>query len=147
MRISNDLFIMPPLFIWWKDLPQQYVFLIFLSQVRSSCQNLLLHPLVEGLLNYKWKKYCRYTFYGNFLLFTMFLIMFNIYMLTVPPYYKVDWNKVLENRKFLVLSLIIYFNPYDSKYAWLCLLTYTSKSKFYIDIKCMSKRDISLFTF
>ena len=89
-------------------------------QVRSSCQNLLLHPLVEGLLNYKWKRYCRYTFYGNFVLFTIFLIMFNVYMLTVPPYYKIDWNAVMENRKILDIHscfLCVYAFPF-----YLCVL-------------------------
>lgn len=82
--------------------------IITFQQVRSSCQNLLLHPLVEGLLNYKWKRYCRYTFYGNFVLFTIFLIMFNVYMLTVPPYYKIDWNAVMENRKIYICSWFIF---------------------------------------
>ena len=71
-------------------------------QVNSKCENLLLHPVVTGLLNYKWKRFGRYVYYSNLLLFVAYLVILNVYMLLIPPFYQLDWEKIYNFRKFLV---------------------------------------------
>ncbi|XP_077974410.1 uncharacterized protein LOC120329316 isoform X2 [Styela clava] len=58
--------------------------------VKSKRENLLRHPLVHSLLEYKWKSYGRVVYYINLLLYTLFMAVFNSYMLTVPPPYAIN---------------------------------------------------------
>ena len=71
-------------------------------QVNSKCESLLLHPVVTGLLNYKWKRYGRYVYYSNLLLFVTYLVVLNVYMLLIPPFYQIDWVKMVNFRRYLI---------------------------------------------
>uniref|UniRef100_H2Y8X8 Ion transport domain-containing protein n=1 Tax=Ciona savignyi TaxID=51511 RepID=H2Y8X8_CIOSA len=69
--------------------------------VESKCENLLLHPVVTGLLNYKWRRFGRYVYYGNLLFFVAYLTILNVYMMLNPPFYKLDWIKTVQLRRYI----------------------------------------------
>ena len=54
-------------------------------QKKHGCSTLMKHPLVISLLDYKWKKFGRYIFFGNlfiYLIFLMFLTAFGLVVLS-----------------------------------------------------------------
>ncbi|XP_022241901.1 transient receptor potential cation channel subfamily A member 1 homolog isoform X2 [Limulus polyphemus] len=53
--------------------------------VQSKRQTLLGHPLCTSLVNYKWKRYGRYVYYGDLFIFLIFLTFLTGYVLTTPP--------------------------------------------------------------
>ncbi|KAG1661213.1 Transient receptor potential cation channel subfamily A member 1 [Nymphon striatum] len=58
-----------------------------LIMARVKRQGLLGHPLCTSLLEYKWKLFGRYVFYGNLLIYTAFLILLTGYALyETDPY-------------------------------------------------------------
>nr|XP_018668223.2 transient receptor potential cation channel subfamily A member 1 homolog isoform X2 [Ciona intestinalis] len=69
--------------------------------VESKCESLLLHPVVTGLLNYKWRRFGRYVYYSNLLFFIAYLTILNVYMMLNPPFYNLDWIKIVRLRKYL----------------------------------------------
>ena len=52
-------------------------------KVESQRIDLLKHPLVTSLLNYKWKTYGRYFYFGNLLIYIIFLLFLTAFALTV----------------------------------------------------------------
>ena len=82
----------------------------------SNCHSLTLHPLVTSLYNAKWKRIGFYFYYGNLckyhtmnqtrhctkyytlnsnlvlVLYLIFMLLFNIYCITLPPPYTYDQN-------------------------------------------------------
>ncbi|CAK8698608.1 transient receptor potential cation channel subfamily A member 1-like isoform X2 [Clavelina lepadiformis] len=70
--------------------------------VDSKCEGLLVHPVVTGLLNYKWRRYGRYLYYFNLLLFVTYLVLLNVYMMLLPAFYRIDWVKTTEYRKYFL---------------------------------------------
>jgi len=57
--------------------------------------------VVTGLLNYKWRRFGRYVYYINLTLFVSFLIFLNTYMLLFPAFYQIDWEKLVNLRKYI----------------------------------------------
>lgn len=56
-----------------------------LSLMVDSAQiDLLKHPLVTGLLNYKWQTYGRYVYFGNLCIYLVFLLFLTTFALVVP---------------------------------------------------------------
>ncbi|XP_076357640.1 transient receptor potential cation channel subfamily A member 1 homolog isoform X2 [Tachypleus tridentatus] len=53
--------------------------------VRMKQQTLLGHPLCTSLVNYKWKRYGRYVYYGDLFIYLIFLTFLTGYVLTTPP--------------------------------------------------------------
>ena len=54
-------------------------------QKKHACSTLMKHPLVISLLDYKWKRFGRYIFFGNlfiYLIFLMFLTAFGLVVLS-----------------------------------------------------------------
>jgi len=70
-------------------------------QVDNQSESLLLHPLVTGLLNYKWRLFGRYVYYSTVFLFMLFMILMNSYMLLLPLTYQLDWIKIFQFHRFL----------------------------------------------
>ena len=52
------------------------------DMVTHERQKLLKHPLVQRLLDVKWKSFGRYLFYLNFFSYLLFLIMFSVLVVT-----------------------------------------------------------------
>nr|CAB3267277.1 transient receptor potential cation channel subfamily A member 1 homolog [Phallusia mammillata] len=65
--------------------------------VGAKREKLLRHPLVVSLLNHKWRAYGRAVYYFNLLLYLFFMVIFNSYMLTMPPPYSIDVNNVTSS--------------------------------------------------
>ncbi|CAF3006428.1 unnamed protein product [Rotaria sp. Silwood2] len=60
----------------------------FTLMVEKNRENLLDHPLVHSLLDYKWKLYARYVYYFNFLFYLLFVISLTTYVfITFAPYH------------------------------------------------------------
>ena len=53
------------------------------SKVESKRIDLLKHPLVTSLLNYKWRTFARYVYFGNLLIYLIFLIFLTCFALLV----------------------------------------------------------------
>lgn len=68
-------------------------------QVKSKCESLLKHPIVTGLLNYKWRKFGRYVYYSGLLIFLIYMVLLNVYMAVSPLFYEIDWVQMINNRK------------------------------------------------
>lgn len=69
--------------------------------VAAKCERLLVHPIVTGLLNYKWKRFGRYVYYITLFLYAAFVVLLNVYMMIIPPFYRVDWVKTIEYREYI----------------------------------------------
>nr|XP_039268134.1 transient receptor potential cation channel subfamily A member 1 homolog isoform X2 [Styela clava] len=69
--------------------------------VSAKREELLLHPVVTGLLNYKWRSFGRYVYYTNLTLFIIYLLILNIYMMTLPRPYQIDWILVIYSRQYI----------------------------------------------
>jgi len=69
--------------------------------VNAKCERLLVHPIVTGLLNYKWKRFGRYVYYLSLLFYTTFVVLLNVYMMSLPPFYKIEWNQLISYREML----------------------------------------------
>ena len=74
---------------------------ILKQQVKYQSESLLLHPLVAGLLNYKWKLFGRYVYYISLALFLTYMILLNSYMLLLPLSYQLDWVEIFRFRQYL----------------------------------------------
>ena len=57
------------------------VLLTFLK--KHGCSKLMKHPLVISLLDYKWKKFGRYIFFGNLLIYLIFLVFLTAFALVI----------------------------------------------------------------
>ncbi|CAI8048714.1 Transient receptor potential cation channel subfamily A member 1 homolog [Geodia barretti] len=56
-----------------------------LSVMVASAQiDLLKHPLVTSLLDYKWRTYGRYVYFGNLFIYVVFLVFLTAFALTSP---------------------------------------------------------------
>ena len=53
-------------------------------QVASAQIDLLKHPLVTSLLDYKWRTYGRYVYFGNLFIYLVFLGFLTAFALTSP---------------------------------------------------------------
>ncbi|CAF1140837.1 unnamed protein product, partial [Rotaria sordida] len=59
----------------------------FTLMVEKNREELLDHPLVHSLLDYKWKLYARYVYYFNFLFYLLFVASLTTYVfITFAPY-------------------------------------------------------------
>lgn len=59
----------------------------FTIMVEKNREQLLNHPVVHSLLNYKWRLYARYVYYFNFLFYLLFVAALTTYVfLTFAPY-------------------------------------------------------------
>ena len=56
---------------------------IWTFQKKHGCSNLMKHPLVISLLDYKWKKFGRYIFFGNMFVYLIFLAFLTAFGLVV----------------------------------------------------------------
>ena len=56
---------------------------ILIFQKKHGCSNLIKHPLVISLLDYKWKEFGRYIFFGNLLIYLTFLVFLTTFGLVV----------------------------------------------------------------
>nr|CAB3267276.1 transient receptor potential cation channel subfamily A member 1 homolog [Phallusia mammillata] len=65
--------------------------------VEEKRYNLLLHPLVVSLLDYKWRKFVRPVYIFNLSLYVMFMGFFNVYMLMMPPPYSIDSSNMTSS--------------------------------------------------
>ena len=52
-------------------------------QKKHGCSKLMKHPLVISLLDYKWKKFGRYIFFGNLLIYLIFLVFLTAFALVI----------------------------------------------------------------
>jgi len=91
--------------------------------VKFNCQNFLLHPLIEQILEYKWTKYSRYIAYGQITMFAIYLLLLTVFLIQIPPYYLVDWNKVLEPR-FNDMSSEVTDEASDEAYQFILTCVY-----------------------
>ena len=58
------------------------------KKVQCNQEDLLDHPLVTSLLRHKWNKYGRYFYYGNLLIYILFMVFLTGYIVvTKPPFY------------------------------------------------------------
>lgn len=78
--------------------------LFFLSffQANRKRETLLRHPVVTGLLLYKWKKYGGLVYYSSLSFLLLFVTLLNIYLLVIPPPYSIDFQKSLANQRFYI---------------------------------------------
>lgn len=84
--VSRSLFLFPsfPLPVLSFSLPPFFLHpSLPPSKVESQRIDLLKHPLVTSLLNYKWKTYGRYFYFGNLLIYIIFLLFLTAFALTV----------------------------------------------------------------
>ena len=56
---------------------------ILTFQKKHGCSKLMKHPLVISLLDYKWKKFGRYIFFGNLLIYLIFLVFLTAFALVI----------------------------------------------------------------
>ena len=54
-----------------------------LFQVESERTELLKHPLVTSLLDYKWRKYTRYVYFGNVAVYFLYIAFLTAFALVV----------------------------------------------------------------
>ena len=94
-----------------------------LFQANQKRERLLQHPVVTGLLQYKWKKYGGLVYYSSLVFLLLFVTLLNVYLLSIPPPFAIDFLKSFANRR--------YYAQFDRD----LLFNYTSKIKFdqYID--------------
>jgi transient receptor potential cation channel subfamily A protein 1 len=60
----------------------------FTIMVEENSENLLDHPLVHSLLEYKWRLFASYFYYFNFLFYLLFVASLTIYvLLAFPPFH------------------------------------------------------------
>ena len=64
--------------------PFNYKLLHSTNQVASAQIDLLKHPLVTSLLDYKWRTYGRYVYFGNLFIYVVFLVFLTAFALTSP---------------------------------------------------------------
>ena len=57
--------------------------LILIFQKKHGCSDLMKHPLVISLLDYKWKKFGRCIFFGNLFIYLIFLAFLTAFGLVV----------------------------------------------------------------
>ena len=57
---------------------------VIILQVDAERTNLLKHPVAISLLTYKWETYGRYIYYGNLLIYILFLSFLTTFALVVP---------------------------------------------------------------
>ena len=56
---------------------------ILIFQKKYGCSNLMKHPLVISLLDCKWKKFGRYIFFGNLIIYITFLVFLTAFGVVV----------------------------------------------------------------
>ena len=74
---SHPLFLIvsSPVFLVLRSLLTVSISLVILIfQKKYGCSNLMKHPLVISLLDCKWKKFGRYIFFGNLIIYITFLV-------------------------------------------------------------------------
>jgi len=87
--------------------------------VRAKCNVLLKHPVVLGLLSYKWQKFGRYVYYIGLIIYLIYLVALNVFMEQIPFFYQIDWLKMLERRKVAAGGLC-YFNKVLNRWFKKC---------------------------
>ena len=83
---SHPLFLIvsSPVFLVLHSLLTVSLSLVILTfQKKHGCSNLMKHPLVISLLDYKWKKFGRYIFFGNLFIYITFLVFLTAFGLVV----------------------------------------------------------------
>jgi transient receptor potential cation channel subfamily A protein 1 len=80
----------------------------FTLMVDKNRENLLDHPLVHSLLDYKWTLYARYVYYFNFLFYLLFVASLTTYVfLTFAPYrFGITHDQMKESTCYELCSLI-----------------------------------------
>ena len=56
-----------------------------LWQVESNQEDLLSHPVVTTLLDYKWKTFSRYFYYMHLLMYSIYLGCLTVFAMTAVP--------------------------------------------------------------
>ena len=83
---SHPLFLIvsSPVFLVLQSLLTVSLSLVILHfQKKHHRSNLMKHPLVISLLDYKWKKFGRRIFFGNLLIYLIFLVFLTAFGLVV----------------------------------------------------------------
>ena len=83
---SHPLFLIVsiPVFLILHSMLTESLSLVILTfQKKHGCTTLMKHPLVISLLDYKWKKFGRYIFFGNLLIYLIFLVFLTAFGLVV----------------------------------------------------------------
>ncbi|XP_071500366.1 uncharacterized protein [Diadema antillarum] len=76
-----------------KEITLNHPLNIMVSAERS---NLLAHPLVASLLNYKWNKVVRFFFWASLVSYLIFVAMLTSYVLVIPPSYYVRFTNATD---------------------------------------------------
>lgn len=76
--------------------------------VEKNREQLLDHPLVHSLLNYKWTLYARYVYYINFLFYLLFVASLTTYVfVTFAPYrFGITHDQMKESTCFDLCSFV-----------------------------------------
>ncbi|CAF0887601.1 unnamed protein product [Adineta ricciae] len=80
----------------------------FTLMVEKNCEQLLDHPLVHSLLNYKWTLYARYVYYINFLFYLLFVASLTTYVFVAfAPYrFGITHDQMKESSCFDLCSFV-----------------------------------------
>ena len=81
--ITHSFSLWVALCFWSCSLAVSLSLVILTFQTKHGCLNLMKHPLVISLLDYKWKKFGRYIFFGNLLIYLIFLAFLTAFGLVV----------------------------------------------------------------
>ena len=81
---SHPLFLIvsSPVFLVLQSCCEPYL-ITLTFQTKHGCSNLMKHPLVISLLDYKWKKFGQYIFFGNLFIYLIFLVFLTAFGLVV----------------------------------------------------------------
>jgi len=93
--------------------------------VSSKCRQLLVHPVITGLLNSKWNQFGKYIYYSNLLVYVVFLTILNIYALMLPRFYTIDWIKLSAERQ----SFTYNFKSKPSAHSPKCLFLHQNADR------------------
>ena len=139
---------------------EEHVFLLLFTvasflQVKNQRENLLSHPLVNFLLDYKWKKFGRFIYYLKLALFCIFLFFltgYTVYYTENAPVCNATNNKAQGNAdkssapyilwisvgRIVILALASWHIL--SEVGYCDVLVYTSKCLFTIKAKVVYLR-------